>query len=121
QLTSHEPTFVWPVTLETSSDLTHFSPTSARGSLLSLRHGEHDVQLRHLDLSGLDAKYLRLSWSTAALPATIEAVTAELLPERTTPPLHEHHVHGAQDPASPNDWLFDLGAALPIAKFKLIM
>lgn len=121
QLTGHEPTFVWPVALETSRDLTHFSPTSVRGSLLSLRHGEHDVQLQHLDLFGLDAKYVRLSWSTAAPPATIEAVTAELMPEQTTPPLTVQHVQGAPDPTSPNHWLFDLGAALPIAKLELIM
>ena len=121
QLTDHEPTFVWPLAVETSSDLTHFSPTSVRGSLVSLRHGEHHVQSQHLALSGLTANYLRLSWSTAAPPAMIESVSAELVPELTTPPLPTHHVQGAPDPARPNDWLFDLGAALPIAKLELVM
>lgn len=121
QLTDHEPTFVWSVALETSRDLTHFSATPIRGSLLSLRHGEHQVELRHLTLSGLHADYLRLTWSTAHPPAAIEAVSAELVPERTAPPLDVRQVQGAPDPASPDDWLFDLGAALPVAKLELDM
>ncbi len=116
-LSGTEPSFVWRVALERSSDLLDFVRTPVRGSLVSLRHGEFSIDAHDLELDGLSAPYLRLTWEGLA-PARIDAIEAELVARRRAVELPVLEVDGQRDTKQASTWQFDLGASLPVRSLE---
>lgn len=119
-LITDESTFVWPLVVSTSSDLDRFT-TATRGSLATLRHGGHDVVRRDIDLGGITADYLRLTWTDASAPATLSKVTAELSTGAPKAPLDLRELDSGPSPTTPNERTFDLGAPLPVQALDLVL
>ncbi len=84
ELSAEATTFVWPITLEESNDLSTFSPLT-RGTLARLRHGREQIDALELPLPPTRAKYLRMSWNGSP-PAALREAHALLAPPRAPAP-----------------------------------
>jgi Protein of unknown function (DUF3999) len=121
ELAGHEGAFVWPLVVETSTDLARFESTPLRGSLVSLEHGDHTLERRELEMRGLRAPYLRLTWPSGSAPARIARVSAALASDVPAAPLDVREIQGATAPLALNERDFDLGAALPLHALELVL
>ena len=104
------------VTVEGSDDLKYWSPIASRSPVLTVQRDGMQLAQRKIDLRGSSAKYLRVT----ADPATFVLRAARVEPESVTRPASRmiRSVAGKAG-AKPGEFVFDLGARLPVESVRL--
>ena len=104
------------VTVEGSDDLKYWSPIASRSPVLTVQRDGMQLAQRKIDLRGSQAKYLRVT----AEPATFVLRTARAEAESVARPASRMVRSVAGSPgAKPGEFVFDLGARLPVESVKL--
>ena len=99
------------VTVEASDDLKYWRTVASRAPLLRVEHAGLQLSQRKVDVGSLRAKYLRLTGEPAAFVLRSVAAEPELV---VTPVPRLKRVVPAAAGTKPGEYLFDLGARLPV-------
>jgi uncharacterized protein DUF3999 len=114
----HAGTEVVKVEVQASDDLKSWRYAIARVPLMRLEQNGQVLEQRRVDLNGLRAKYLRITGEPAAFKLTgVSALSAEVV---TPAPRSKHVVLGTPG-TKPGEYLFDLGARLPVEMARIIV
>jgi hypothetical protein len=123
-------TWEWPpdaadfsvnVLLEASDDLEHWRAVAPGAPLARLRHGGEVFEQRGVSFAPRRAKFWRVSVAgDGALPA-LTAVSATPRVGEVPAERLRAEVGGAPQAGQPGDYLFDLGAQLPVDRVELVL
>lgn len=113
--------FLSRLRLESSDDLSHFTPVKSDLALVRLEQGGHRIERTRFEIPRTRARYLRLTPIDAALPAELREVRARLAPDRASPKRLRHTIEGRFSPDEPGIVLFDLEAAPPIESVRVLL
>jgi len=104
------------VSVEASDDLKSWSPVASRSPVMVVQQHRLELAQRKIDLRGASAKYLRIT----AEPATFELRGAQVEPEAVIRPASRmiREVAGTAG-AKPGEFVYDLGARLPVESVRL--
>lgn len=114
-----DETFITTVTVEQSSDLSHWQPL-ASGSLAELLYGDARMQRNEISLSGGHKPYLRVSWPLGARGVRLVAAEAEVAQPGAEP---LWHWGGAQErPAAEADrYEFEALGRYPVERLQVVL
>lgn len=105
------------VAVDASDDLQTWRSITPRAQLVDLSLGDTRLTHKRIALNGLNAKYLRLRWSTDQEPLALERISAEIV-ERNAPPETLHWSRPAVRAGSqPGEYLFE-SAGLPVQALR---
>ena len=104
------------ITVEISADLKTWYPVASGAPVLQVAYGGREIAQRRVDLTSAQARYMRL---TADRPEfVLRSVSAEAAPSRRPASRSSISVEGSQG-AKPGEWLYDLGARVPVESVSL--
>lgn len=104
------------VRVEGSDDLKSWSAL-ASGPLVRVENAGRILSQPRLEFTARKAKYLRLTWDAPAFK--LKSVRAER-EARTQPPARQTRTVQGTPGAKPGEFLYDLGARLPVETFRLV-
>lgn len=119
--TGSRENFVGKLHIESSDDLQHWRTVARDAPLASLQFGGHSLSLKRVEFSALHAKYLRLSWPQAQAPLQLTGISAELAGTRINTPLSWLSIKGSAVSDKAGEFLFDLGAHLPVQRIRVAL
>ncbi len=106
------------VTVEGSDDLKTWRTLTSRAAVVRIEQAGEKLEQRRVDLGAQKAKYLRVT----AQPEAFELSGAEVeLGEVVTPPAREKRIATAAAGAKPGEYLYDLGARLPVEELRVVL
>lgn len=116
--------FLNHVTVEQSTDLEHWSPVKAEGSLVNLAYQNSDLVRNTIDLTDIYSPFLRITWDSNFSGVNLKSVEAlvrsyfELKPtERGTKDLKSQYVSNPQG----SFFLADTGGAFPVDTVEVFL
>ncbi len=112
--------YVVHLRVDQSDDLAKWRTVTRDQTLIRLNYEGNQIEDHHIDLPNTKAKYFRLSWRDAALPAPIVTTNAELRAE-TVPGERLSFRVSATPPAAPGAYVFDLGGPLPVDRVSVLL
>lgn len=112
--------YVVHLRVDQSDDLAKWRTVTADQTLIRLNYEDNQIEDHHIDLPNSRAKYFRLSWRDAALPAPIASIKAELRAE-TVPGERLSFRVSATSPTKPGAYVFDLGGPLPVDRVSVLL
>lgn len=119
ELAPTDQSYVLPVRLETSDDLTHWREVATGQTLARLEFEGNRIEHRRVELRPTSSKYLRITWLADALPADITGVEAQfekprIVQERLSITVVGKHLDGEQ-----NVYEFDTGGFVPADRARI--
>lgn len=114
--------FMLAVQLEASDDLQVWDRVTGRHQLANLRHDGQQILHDTLQLNGLQARYLRLSWPLAHLGLPLESASIALQGTATEQPLVWQALAAQQRAAADEqngEYFFDSGGHFPVERMEL--
>jgi hypothetical protein len=107
------------VRVEGSDDLAAWRVLNGFAPVLALEFGGRRLSLDRVALAPGPAKYLRITTAPGQPPLEIAGARGEAADRLIEPARQSRKVEGVADKAKPGDYLFDLGAALPVDRIAL--
>ena len=104
--------------LDASDDLDHWRTVVADAPLLALEYNGNRLARDRVEFPPMRARYLRITWLTAAPPALTVAL-GDLGDRLVDPPRRVRRATGVPDASLPDAFTFDLGGALPVDRVSL--
>lgn len=123
-------TWEWPpdaadfsvnVQLEASDDLESWRTVAPYAPLARLRHAGEVFEQRSMSFPPTRAKYWRLSAAGEADLPEFTAVNATPVVGEIPAERQQAEIYGTAQPEKPGDYLFDLGAQLPVDRLELML
>lgn len=111
--------FLYQVTVDASDDLRHWRPLIREASIADLAFAGHRLQRRHIDLTPVQTKYLRLILSGSREPLHLTEVRAELLGDTVEPPLRWTEVTVKRDKDKPDKYYFSMPGQMPVRRLRI--
>ena len=108
------------VRIDASDDLDRWRTLVSAAPLLSLEYNGRRLMRDRIELPPLQARYLRLTWLSAASPQ-LQSVQGVVGDRVVDTPRKLRRVNGARDAAVDDAFVFDLGAALPVDRVTLAL
>src|SRR5262249_36891375 len=114
----HAGTEVVKVDVDASDDLKTWHRVATHAPLMHLEQADAKIEQPRVDLRGLHAKYLRIAGEPAAFSLKgVEAISDEIV--KAAPRL-TRTIEGLQG-AKPGEYVFDLGARIPIESLNVVL
>ncbi|MET0917070.1 MAG: DUF3999 domain-containing protein, partial [Burkholderiales bacterium] len=107
------------VRVEGSDDLAAWRVLNGYAPVLAVEFGGRRLALDRVELAPGPAKYLRVTTAPGQPPLEIAGARGEVADRLIEPARQSRKVEGVADKANPGDYLFDLGAALPVDRIAL--
>ena len=104
------------VRIESSEDLKSWSAVGS-GPLVRLEDGTRTLTQPKVEFPARKVKYLRITWTGEGF--ALKRVRAEKEP-RTEPAPRANRTATATAGAKPGEWIYDLGARLPVEAYRLV-
>lgn len=105
--------------IDASEDLGTWRTVVAMAPVVNLRAKGQSIVQNRIELPATQAKFWRLSWLSAPPPVRLDSVSAEPAQRVAAAAREALDVPGTRDPAHPTEYLFDLGAQLPVERISL--
>jgi len=109
------------VRIETSDDLGSWRTVVAAAPIANLHANGQTLTENRIALSTSAAKYWRLTWLGSPPAFELTSAKAEPTDSIVEPVRSVLEVLGKPDPASPTDYLFDLGAQPPVSRINMLL
>jgi len=107
------------VRVEGSDDLANWRVLAANAPVLAVEFGGRRLSRDRVDLAQGAAKYLRVTTEPGQPTLEIAGVRGESADRVMEPARQSRQVKGVADAAIPGEYVFDLGAALPVDRIAL--
>lgn len=104
--------------VEASDDLKRWTLLADGAPVLLLEHEGARLERKRIELSGANARYLRLSFTGVPPGFALKQVNLELRPGETQPERDWLGTPGAQDPRRPGEHVFDTGGHFPVDRLR---
>lgn len=117
---TNEESFIVPVSVEHSNDLTNWQPLVKESTLVGLRYEEYTLGRKTIDISSRHMKYLKLSWPQAGQGSFLLSVEGSFRRETNTAQLPNWiEVDGTRNSDSIS-FEYDCGGVFPIGGVNLM-
>lgn len=114
------PQYIGRLNIEVSEDLTSWRELIV-APIANLRASGQSLIENQVDLPATKAKFWRLTWLGAVPPFELSAVTAGLSSVLSEPDRTALDVVGVPDSTNANEYLFDLGAHVPVSRINVLL
>jgi hypothetical protein len=105
--------------IEVSDDLGAWRTVVAAAPVVNLRANGQSIVQNRIELPPTQSRFWRLSWVGAAPLMKLDSLSAEPTQSVAGATREALDVPGTRDPKHPNEYLFDLGAQLPVERVGL--
>lgn len=117
---TNEESFILPVSVEHSNDLTNWQPLVMKSTLIGLRYEEYTLGQKTIDIPSLHMKYLKVSWPPAGQGSFLQSVEASSRHKTSNPKLTNWiEVDGTRNSDSIS-FDYDCGGVFPIRGINLM-
>jgi hypothetical protein len=107
--------------VETSSDLKRWTSVVHSAPVLFLEHAGERLERKRVELGGLRAKYLRLSFQAVPEDFVLKQAGLELRADMKQPDRDWRSVAGTPDPRKPGEYAFDTGGHFPVDRLRFAL
>jgi Protein of unknown function (DUF3999) len=111
--------FSGQIDVEASDDFAHWSSRAVAAPLLTLQHEGESLALNHVEITRVEAKYLRLSWLASQATPVFQQVRVEAVGAAIDTPRTWTSATGVA--AANGEFSFDLGATAPFDRWRIAL
>lgn len=104
--------------VEASDDLKRWTVLADGAPVLLLEHEGARLERKRIELTGANARYLRLSFNGVPPGFALKRVSLEQRPAQTQPERDWLGTQGTQDPRRPGEYVFDTGGHFPVDRLR---
>jgi hypothetical protein len=116
-----DESYVLPIRVEASNDLTNWSEVAAGQTLARLEFEGNRIEHQRIELTSTRSKYLRITWVADALPAAITEVEAQFQRPRVIQERLSITVRGTRVEREKNVYDFDAGGFVPADRARVLL